>query len=72
RLLATAALHRNESRGGHYRLDFPQTDDERFRANIVLWNDSGEVRHALRPLASRAEPAVQPAMPRELASEFVA
>jgi fumarate reductase (CoM/CoB) subunit A len=72
RLLATAALHRNESRGGHYRLDFPQMDDERFRANIVLWNESDEVRHALRPLASRAEPAPPPAMPRELASEFVA
>jgi fumarate reductase (CoM/CoB) subunit A len=70
RLLATAALHRNESRGGHYRLDFPQTDDERFRANIVLWNESDEVRHALRPLASRAVPAPTPAMPRELTSAF--
>ncbi|OIJ16574.1 L-aspartate oxidase [Anaerobacillus alkalilacustris] len=29
-LIANASLKRNESRGGHYRLDFPQTNDERW------------------------------------------
>lgn len=71
RLLATAALHREESRGGHYRLDFPDMDEDRFRANIVLWNEGGQVRHALRPLASR-EPARAPGMPPELRSGFPA
>jgi succinate dehydrogenase/fumarate reductase flavoprotein subunit len=31
RLLATAALRRTESRGAHYRLDHPETDDVRWR-----------------------------------------
>jgi len=34
RLIATAALWREESRGGHYRTDFPE-QDERFRVHSI-------------------------------------
>ena len=47
-MLGTAALQREESRGGHFRLDFPDTDDRRFRRNIVVWNEQGNVRTELR------------------------
>jgi len=50
RLLASAALMREESRGGHFRLDFPERDDARFLASIVLWNEDGQVRGELRPV----------------------
>ena len=34
-LIARSALWREESRGGHYRLDFPRRDDERWRVHSV-------------------------------------
>jgi L-aspartate oxidase len=35
RLIARAALRREESRGGHYRLDFPQRNDSRWKWRIM-------------------------------------
>jgi L-aspartate oxidase len=36
RLIASAALDRRESRGGHFRTDFPQTDGEAHRTVLML------------------------------------
>jgi L-aspartate oxidase len=35
RLIARAALRREESRGGHYRLDFPARDDRQWQFHAV-------------------------------------
>jgi L-aspartate oxidase len=39
-ILARAALMREESRGSHYRSDFTDRDDARWRRRI-LWSSSG-------------------------------
>ena len=39
RIMATAALDRQESRGVHYRSDFPQTDDENWCKHISFTAD---------------------------------
>ncbi|MED5578655.1 MAG: FAD-dependent oxidoreductase [Nitrospinota bacterium] len=36
KMLAISALTREESRGGHYRCDFPETDNDNWKANIVI------------------------------------
>lgn len=67
RLLASAALMREESRGGHFRLDFPERDDEKYLANIVLWNEGGSVRGELRPVPGLEAAAAPPGLPDVMA-----
>jgi L-aspartate oxidase len=40
-LIARAALWREESRGGHFRIDFPARDDERWRVHSIIQKDAG-------------------------------
>ena len=47
RLIAISALTREDSRGSHFRLDFPFADDQRFLQNIYI-NGKGEIE--LRPV----------------------
>jgi L-aspartate oxidase len=44
RLIAGAALRREESRGGHYRDDFPQRNDRQWKIHVIEQGHRGEQR----------------------------
>jgi L-aspartate oxidase len=50
-LLAEAALLREETRGSHWREDFPERDDAEQAGHHDWWLDGAEARHAFRPAA---------------------
>jgi fumarate reductase (CoM/CoB) subunit A len=60
RMLGTAALMREESRGGHYRMDFPETNDGRYLGNFVQRREAAALRCEFRPLPARHVHAPNP------------
>ena len=53
RMLGTAGLQREETRGGHFRIDYPDRNDEKFLGNNVVWQEDGECRVEQRPVPGR-------------------
>jgi succinate dehydrogenase / fumarate reductase flavoprotein subunit len=48
--VAMGAIYREESRGSHYRTDFPKRDDQRFLAHSIFEWDGGSVRLSHSPV----------------------
>jgi len=56
-LIATSALSREESRGSHYRSDYPETNDEAYLKNIYIKKIGEELKLFARPVRlSRLRP----------------
>lgn len=52
RLMAVAAIRRAESRGAHYRRDYPRADDLHWKARLVFRLEGRRERMYMRPVSS--------------------
>ena len=57
-VMTVAALHRQESRGGHYREDFPDRDDENFMLHSMLYNDPEAETEGTKGIRFETKPVV--------------
>ena len=49
-MVAKAALMREESRGAHYRRDFPKTDNQNWFINIIIRQEKGKMTFEKTPV----------------------
>ncbi|MCW2132523.1 succinate dehydrogenase flavoprotein subunit [Arthrobacter sp. VKM Ac-2550] len=57
-VMTVAALHREESRGGHFREDFPDRDDEKFMKHSMAYKDDLATSESVAGIRLETKPVI--------------
>ncbi|RKW70586.1 succinate dehydrogenase flavoprotein subunit [Galactobacter caseinivorans] len=57
-VMTVSALHRQESRGGHYREDFPDRDDANFMKHTMIYKDEDAVTEGIKGMRFDTKPVI--------------
>ncbi|HXD27831.1 MAG TPA: succinate dehydrogenase flavoprotein subunit [Arthrobacter sp.] len=57
-VMSVSALHRHESRGGHFREDFPDRDDENFMKHSMVYKDESAEMEGIQGIRFDTKPVI--------------
>lgn len=57
-VMSVSALHRHESRGGHFREDFPDRDDENFMKHSMVYKDESAQMEGIEGIRFDTKPVI--------------
>jgi succinate dehydrogenase / fumarate reductase flavoprotein subunit len=57
-VMTVSALHRHESRGGHFREDYPKRDDENFMKHTMIYKDDEAETEGIKGMRFDTKPVI--------------